>query len=101
MRSQAYFFFPQHFNYFVTGTSFCSRRSAGSSAGRQVWINKVEISPQAGLACQFKICFPAEEWGKRLTLTCLGRRELFTLTLKWLEFGFGCAARFGEGPWAA
>lgn len=82
----------------MTGTSFCSRRTGGSSAGRQVWINKVEISPQAGLACQFKISFPVEGLGKRLTLRSLGRREFFTLTLKWLEFCFGCAACFGEGP---
>ena len=35
---------------------------------------------------------------RRLTLTCLGGHEFFTLTLKWLESCFECAACFGEGP---
>lgn len=78
VRSQAFFFFSHHhFNYCVTGTSFCSRKIGGSSAGRQVWINKVEISPQADFTCQFKIGVPCGGMGEEVNPDMLRKARVF------------------------
>lgn len=47
-----------------------------------------------------KLASSVEGWQGSLTLTCLGRHEFFSWTLKWLESCFGWAACFGESPQA-
>lgn len=66
----------------MTGSSFCSRKIGGSSAGQ--WIKKVEMSPRHISHASLKLASSGRDGESRLTLMFLGRQECFTLTLEWL-----------------